>query len=223
MNYNTPPYAQFVADSSQDVRTTFIRKVFTLLFGSILTTVIAGYVASGFIQTIIPLMPIIGIATFVCFLGLLFTKQIPVVNAALFFLFAILQGAIIGPYLTILEARLPGIPAEAAWLTLSVFGALTLYVFASKKDFSFMGGFLMVAVVCLLVAGIVMFFVHAAWLSMVYSVVGVLIFAGFVLYDTSQIMLRLQPGDEMTGAISLYLDFLNLFMFILRLLTNRRD
>ena len=86
-----------------------------------------------------------------------------------------------------------------------------------------MGGFLMVAVVCLLVAGIVMFFVHVAWLSMVYSVVGVLIFAGFVLYDTSQIMLRLQPGDEMTGAISLYLDFLNLFMFILRLLTNRRD
>ena len=95
MNYNTPQYSQFVADSSQDVRATFIRKVYTLLFGSILTTVIAGYVASGFIQTIIPLMPIIGIATFVCFLGLLFTKQIPVVNAALFFLFAILQGAVI--------------------------------------------------------------------------------------------------------------------------------
>lgn len=223
MNYSTPQYSQFVADSSQDVRTAFIRKVYTLLFGSILTTVIAGVVASGFTQTLLPLMPIIGIATFVCMLGLVFTKQIPGVNAALFFLFAVLQGVILGPYLAYLEARLPGVPAEAAWLTVSVFGALTLYVFASKKDFSFMGGFLTVAVIGLIVASIVMFFVHAAWLTTAYCVVGVLIFAGFVLFDTSQIMLRLQPGDEMTGAISLYLDFLNMFMLILRLLSNRRD
>ena len=108
MNYSTPQYSQFVADSSQDVRTAFIRKVYTLLFGSILTTVIAGVVASGFTQTLLPLMPIIGIATFVCMLGLVFTKQIPGVNAALFFLFAVLQGVILGPYLAYLEARLPG-------------------------------------------------------------------------------------------------------------------
>jgi len=68
-------------------------------------------------------------------------------------------------------------------------------------------------------------FFHVAGLYMLYMYAGPLIFAGFVLYDTSQIMNRLAPGDEVNGAISLYLDLINLFLYILEILSsfNRRD
>ena len=125
--------------------------------------------------------------------------------------------------MTIYETRFPGLHLKPDWITVAVFGGLTAYAFTSKKDFSFLGGMLFVGLIALIVAGIVMFFVHAAWLSTVYSVVGVLIFSGFVLYDTSQIMQRMAPEDAVMGAVSLYLDFINLFMFILRLLSSRRD
>ncbi len=81
---------------------------------------------------------------------------------------------------------------------------------------------LFMSLIALLVAGIVMLFVQAAWASMLYSVAGVVIFSGFVLYDTSQIIHRLTPEDAVMGAVTLYLDFVNLFLFILRLFSSRR-
>ena len=223
MNYNLQYGQNFVADLSTEAKSDFIRKVYGTFFVSLLVTVGAGFVASQYIEAIFSAFPILMIATLIIGIAMAFTKRMKGVNVALFAIYSCLQGAVLGPYLTVLSAKYPGLPAEAGWLTVSVFGALTVFVFASKKDFSFIGGFLGIAMIGLIVAGLVMFFVHAAWLSTIYSVVGVLIFAGYILYDTSQIMLRLQPGEEIAGAIDLYLDFIGLFWFILRLLTNRRS
>jgi FtsH-binding integral membrane protein len=97
-----------------------------------------------------------------------------------------------------------------------------MYVMISKKDFSYLGGMLFVGLITLIVAGLVLMFVHSSMLGTLYSVGGVLIFSGYVLYDTSRIMQRLQADEAVSGAVSLYLDFLNLFLFILRLLNGRR-
>jgi len=117
------------------------------------------------------------------------------------------------------------VPAEAAILTIATFGGLSVYVWLTKKDFSYLGGMLFAGIIAMMVAGIVMWFVHSTLLHTIYCVVGIVIFCGYVLYDTSQILNRLGPDEAVAGAVSLYLDFINLFMLILNLLMelNRRD
>ena len=224
MNYGVPyNRGGFVADYSADVRADFIRKVYSLFFLSMLVTVGLGAYAAQYTPVIAGFMLPLAIGGIVCIIALSFARRVPGVNLALLLLYSAIQGAIFGPLLSLFEARYPGIAAEAGWTTIAVFGGLTAYVFASKKDFSFLGGMLFMSLIALVVAGFVMFFVHAAWASMIYSVAGVLIFSGFVLYDTSQIIHRLAPEDAVMGAVTLYLDFVNLFLFILRLFSNRRN
>ena len=224
MNYGVPySGGGFVANQSADVRADFIRKVYSLFFLSLLVTVGVGALAAPYTPVVLGFWPILLIAGFVCIIALSFAQRAAGWNLALLYLYSAIQGAILGPLLTLYEARYPGLPAQAGWLTIAVFGGLTAYVFMSKKDFSFLGGMLFMGLIALIVAGIVSFFFHAAWLATAYSVVGVLIFSGYVLYDTSRIMTRLGPEDAVMGAVSLYLDFINLFLFILRLLSSRRD
>jgi FtsH-binding integral membrane protein len=224
MNYGAAyNRGNFVAGYPADVRADFIRKVYSLFFLSMLVTVGVGAAAAPHAATILGFWPILAIAGFVCIIALSFARRVPGLNMALLYLYSAIQGAILGPLLAMYELRFPGLAAEAGWVTVAVFGSLTAYVFASKKDFSFLGGMLFMALIALVVAGIVGMFIHAAWLSMAYSVAGVLIFSGFVLYDTSQIMNKLAPEDAVIGAATLYLDFINLFMFILQLLSNRRE
>ena len=212
----------FVASYPENVRVEFIRKVYSLFFASLLVTVAVGAIAAPYTQVMLGLMFPLMIAGIVCFIALSFARHVSGVNLVLLMLYSAIQGAVFGPLMVLYEARFPGLPAEAGWTTMAAFGGLTAYVFVSKKDFSFLGGMLFMSLIGLVVAGFVMFFVHAAWASLLYSVAGVLIFSGFVLYDTSQIMNRLSPQDAVMGAVSLYLDFINLFLFILRLLSNRR-
>ena len=224
MNYGANfPSGGFVADQPANVRAEFIRKVYSLFFLSLLVTVGVGTAVAPIAPALMGLWPVLMIAGFVCVIALSFARKTAGLNLVLLFTYSAIQGAIFGPLLMMLDQRYPGVPIQASWLTIAVFGGLTTYVFASKKDFSFLGGMLFMGLIALFVAGIVSFFVHAAWLATAYSVAGVLIFSGYVLYDTSQIMLRLSPDEAVLGAIQLYLDFLNLFMFILRLLTSRRD
>ncbi len=224
MNYGqTYNRGGFVADYSADVRAEFIRKVYSLFFLSMLVTVGVGAFAAPYAPVIAGFMLPLMIAGVVCIVALSFARRVAGVNITLLMLYSAIQGVVFGPLLTLYEARFPGIAAEAGWTTIAVFGGLTAYVFASKKDFSFLGGMLFMSLIALFVAGIVMFFVHAAWASMLYSIAGVLIFSGFVLYDTSQIIHRMAPEDWVMGAVALYLDFVNLFLFILRLFSSRRS
>jgi FtsH-binding integral membrane protein len=223
MNYGMSYSGGVVANQPANVRAEFIRKVYSLFFLSLLVTVGVGALLAPYTAAVLGLWPILAIAGIVCIIALSFAQRVQGLNLALLLLYSAIQGAILGPLLTIYEARFPGIAAEAGWITIAVFGALTGYVFTSKKDFSFLGGILFVGLIAMIVAGIVMMFVHAALASTIYSVFGVLLFSGYVLYDTSRIMLRLSPEDAVIGAVQLYLDFVNLFMFILRLLSSRRN
>ena len=109
---------------------------------------------------------------------------------------------------------------QALLLTAAVFTSLTSYVFATKKDFSWMGGALYMGLCILLVWGLInMFFPMGGGLGhAVFSLMGAGLFSGYILYDTSVIMLHMGPDDYIMASVNLYLDIINLFLYLLELL-----
>ncbi|ARS29325.1 Bax inhibitor-1/YccA family protein [Sphingomonas sp. KC8] len=119
--------------------------------------------------------------------------------------------------------------AQAFFATAAAFAGLSLYGYTTKRDLSAFGTFLIMGVVGLLVASVINMFVQSSGMSLVISFLGVLIFAGLTAYDTQKIksMYFYVAGTEMVGksvimgALSLYLDFVNMFTFLLQLMGNR--
>lgn len=116
-------------------------------------------------------------------------------------------------------------------VTAIAFAGLSLWGYTTKKDISGWGSFLIMGVIGLIVASIVNIFLQSSGMQFAISILGVLIFAGLTAYDTQNIKntyLRLAGSDSeflgktaIMGALQLYLDFLNLFMFLLQFLGNR--
>ncbi|CAN5121608.1 Bax inhibitor-1/YccA family protein [soil metagenome] len=113
--------------------------------------------------------------------------------------------------------------------TAAAFAGLSLFGYTTKKDLSAFGTFLIMGVVGLLVASLVNLFVKSPVFDLAISGIGVLLFAGLTAYDTQKIkgMYQFVRGTDMMGktvvmgALSLYLDFINMFMFLLRFMGNR--
>lgn len=119
--------------------------------------------------------------------------------------------------------------AQAFFAAAAGFAGLSLYGYTTKKDLSGLGSFLIVGLVGIIVASIINIFTQSSTLSLIISVAGVLIFAGLTAYDTQRIKSVYQyvAGTDMVGkavimgALTLYLDFINMFQFILSLIGNR--
>lgn len=110
---------------------------------------------------------------------------------------------------------------EAFAITSVIFIALTIFTIQSKIDFSFLGAGLSVALVGLLIWGFFAMYAFPSFVfSQVYALLGALIFSLYVVYDTWLITKTLSYDEYILGAINLYLDFINLFLFILRLLVG---
>eukprot|EP00903_Cladosiphon_okamuranus_P011031 g10418.t1 len=112
------------------------------------------------------------------------------------------------------------IVVQAAGLTMAVFLGLTLFTFQTKIDFSFLGGALFASLWVLMLWGLVMA-VFGFQQSYLYSLAGAVIFSLYILYDTSLLMNHLGYDEYIVASISLYLDILNLFLYILKLLSSR--
>ncbi|MGV1916510.1 Bax inhibitor-1/YccA family protein [uncultured Agrobacterium sp.] len=120
---------------------------------------------------------------------------------------------------------------QTFFITAASFGALSLYGYTTKKDLSAMGSFLIMGLFGLIIASIVNIFLKSDGLGFAVSAIGVLIFAGLTAYDTQKIKEMYFEGDDVLvagrkaimGALTLYLDFLNLFMFLLQFLGNRNN
>lgn len=113
---------------------------------------------------------------------------------------------------------------QALIITVGVFVGLTLFTFQTKLDFSGLGPFLFAGLMGLITAGFVQIFMpFSKTLDLVFACIGVLIFSGYILYDTQQIMKRLSIEEHILGALSLYLDFLNLFIYVLRIVSRETD
>ena len=119
--------------------------------------------------------------------------------------------------------------ASTFFITAATFGALSLYGYTTKKSLSGMGTFLIMGLFGIIIASIVNMFIGSFGLAFVINVAGVLVFAGLTAYDTQRIKesyYMMATGNALAkgaimGAVSLYLDFVNLFMFLLSFLGNR--
>ncbi|MFP3545186.1 Bax inhibitor-1/YccA family protein [Rhizobium sp. SIMBA_035] len=119
---------------------------------------------------------------------------------------------------------------QTFFITAASFGALSLYGYSTKRDLSAMGSFLVMGLFGLIIASVVNIFLGSSALQFAISVIGVLIFAGLTAYDTQRIKEMYYEADgaevmgrkAIMGALTLYLDFINLFMFLLQFMGNRK-
>jgi FtsH-binding integral membrane protein len=140
--------------------------------------------------------------------------------------------SLIGASLGVIVLRYTGASIGSTFLiTATGFGALSLVGYTTKRDLSPIGSFLIMGLVGIIIASVVNIFLHLAAMAFIINILGVLIFAGLIAYDTQRLkMSYYQLGGDQTamsvatnyGALSLYLDFINLFQFLLALLGNRR-
>lgn len=216
--------ARPVAEEGVESRLTFLKKVYSLFFVSIL------FACGGAYTGMTSMAPVIANNYFLFIIlefGLIFfamaVRQKEGLNLLALFSFTTLSGMVPGPYLAHLAMTQPGVIAQTFIMTVGIFGGLTLYVFTTKKDFNFMGGFLFVGLIGLILGGVVNIFIASSAMHFAMSAIGVLLFSGFILYDTSNIVLRYPSNEYVAGALSLYLDFLNLFLYLLSFLSGGRD
>jgi len=121
--------------------------------------------------------------------------------------------------------------AQVFFVTSATFGAMSLYGYTTKRDLTGLGSFLFMGLIGIIIASLVNMFVQSSMMSWVISVLGVLIFTGLTAYDTQAIKQEyyyvqndgsLAGKSAIMGALRLYLDFINLFLMLLRLMGDRR-
>jgi uncharacterized protein len=145
---------------------------------------------------------------------------------ATFWAYAALVGVSFGSLGLIYTA---GSIAQVFFITAGAFGALSLYGYTTKRDLSGLGSFLFMGLIGLIIASLVNLYFQSGMMSLVLSAVSVLIFTGLTAYDTQQIKEMYYEADDVAtvgrkaimGALRLYLDFINLFLSLLRLFGNR--
>ena len=120
--------------------------------------------------------------------------------------------------------------ARVFFISAASFGALSLYGYTTQRDLSAFGSFLIMGLIGIIIASLVNLFLQSSAMHFIISVVGVLVFAGLTAWDTQKIKEMYDVNDDGTvagrkavmGALTLYLDFINLFLFLLRFLGERR-
>lgn len=201
-------------------RTAFIMKVYGLLTAAMF---VAGIGASmGSFISITMFFPIF-VLSLVTMIAALVLRKVPGLNMALLFGFTFLDGLISGPVINFYVAKGQGhVVTQALFMTFATFGSLTAYVFWSKKDFSYLRGFLFAALWGLIIVGLCGFFFRfSSGFSLLFSYVGLLTFVGFTLYDTSNLIHKFNTDEYVVATLELFLDIVNLFWFILDILSSR--
>lgn len=147
----------------------------------------------------------------------------------LFALYSILNGVMLSSIFLLYSTA---IISKVFFITAGTFGVTALYGYATKKDLSSLGNILFMALIGLVIATVVNVFMKSAMFDLILSYIGVIIFVGLTAWDSQKIkhmMMVQQDADEsaqklaLIGALSLYLDFINLFLYLLRIFGRSND
>ncbi len=145
--------------------------------------------------------------------------------SGLFYLFAAVNGLALAPIFIVYTGSTI---ATTFFVTAGTFAAMSIYGFFTSNDLSRMGSILFMALIGLVIASVVNFFLHSETMMWIITYAGVLIFVGLTAWDTQQIEnMAIQMDSASTGklatigALTLYLDFINLFLYLLRIFGNR--
>ena len=215
--------------------TAFLRKVYGWMFAGLAITAATAYLVLGSpkVGTIVLGNPIVFFGLIAVELGLVFflsarvDKMAPQTAAILFIVYSALNGATLS---AILFSYTQTSIATTFVVTAGMFGALALYGTTTKRSLAGIGQFFFMGLIGLVLASIVGIFWKAPALQFVISVVGVLVFTGLTAWDAQRLkaMAAVTPdnqvaGRAVVGALALYLDFVNLFLFLLRFIGGRRN
>ena len=207
-------------------RATLVRRTYALVFASVLVTVAGAWfgLSQPTIMAAVARHPIISFLLLLAPLMLAMRmKDAFPANIGLVGLFAFAEGVWLSPILFYYGQTQPGLLSQAAILTASTFGVLTLYATVSRRDFSAWGGFFVVGLWVLIGTSLLNLFFRNETASLWLAGAAVFVFGGLLVYDTWRIRNVYGPDDYVPAAVSIYLDLLNLFLAILRLLGGRRD
>ena len=169
----------------------------------------------------------VGTFGLVMLISFMINRLSPAMALGLFMLYAALLGAALS---TIFVQYTGTSITQVFFISAASFGALSLYGYTTQRDLSAFGAFLIMGLFGVVIAMIVNAFLQSGMLALVISVVGVLVFAGLTAWDTQKIKEMYDVNDDGTvsgrkavmGALTLYLDFINLFLMMLRLFGGRR-
>jgi modulator of FtsH protease len=207
-------------------RMSFIRKVYALFFAGVLFAIAGVGVGVSYRPLLVfafehPYVMLFAMLGGV--MGAQAVRHVPGVNLAALFGFTALTGVVISPLIAVYTRLNPASILQAGVLTVGIFGGLTAYVFISKRDFSFMRGMVVTGLIVVVLAGLLnVFVVGSGAFAFAISCAALLLFSGFVLYDTSNIIRRYPVNEYVAGALSLYLDAFNIFLALLRILNAGR-
>ena len=215
--------------------TAFLRKVYGWMFVGLGTTAAVAYGVAGSPSLVQALFAnrLLFFGLFAVELGLVFylsarvQKLAPGTAAGLFLLYSALNGVVLA---SIFLAFTASSIATTFVVTAGMFGALALYGSTTKRSLAGVGQFVFMGLIGVVLASIVGFFWHSDALQFVISVVGVIVFTGLTAWDAQRLkqMAVTTPEGQVgsfavVGALALYLDFINLFLFLLRFFGGRRD
>ncbi|GAA5836276.1 hypothetical protein JCM5353_002661 [Sporobolomyces roseus] len=215
-----------LSQSSQDVRNEFVRKVYSVLFCQILLTTVVGSLmcidsaaAWTFQHPGLVFVPMVG--AIASMIGVYMKATSSPANVILLGMFTLFESVTIG---YILPAYSPDLVLKALVLTTFVFLGLTLFTFQTKYDILSWGPYLFGALLAFVgVSFIGIFFPFGSTTDLVIAGAGCLLFSAWIVFDTHVILKVMHPDQWALACISLYLDFLNLFLQILRVLSDIQD
>ena len=234
MNFYQNNTAAQSAFALQQVLTSTMKKVYSkMTLALIVSGVVAYYAAHSlsylqflFSNSWFNYVLLIGELGLVIGISAGINKLSSVTASALFYLFALVNGLALMP---IFLAYSQAILAKTFFITAGTFAAMSIYGYTTSRDLSKFGNFLFMALIGLIITSVVNIFTKSEGLDWIISIVGVLIFVGITAWDTQKIktMAAMVPASETgrlatIGALSLYLDFVNLFLYLLRIFGNRR-
>lgn len=233
-NYSQPPQYNGGGVTLTQQVSAVMRKVYVrMLVGLLITAFVAlGVASSPAAITFIFTNKIVFWGMWIAMLAMAFiiparlTKMSSATVLALFCVFAALMGASLSSIFYVYEL---GTITYTFFITAGTFGAMSIYGYVTKADLSKFGTYLIMGVFGLIIASIVNIFLHSTQLEWIISIAGVLIFTGLTAWDTQAVKRMAQANlePEMTdklatmGALNLYLDFINLFLYLLRIFGNR--
>ncbi|MFZ2490189.1 MAG: Bax inhibitor-1/YccA family protein [Thermoanaerobaculia bacterium] len=205
---------------------TFIRSVYAWMFGGLLLTAAAALwvVASPAMQQLIFATPLrwvllIGEFGLVFYLSLRITKMSPAAAASAFLVFALLNGLTLSAIFFVYKIA----TIQMAFFSAAgMFGAMSVYGMVTKRDLTSWGSFFFMGLIGIVIASVINIFLKSSALGFAVSLIGVFVFVGLTAYDTQKLKTyatapQLRENLAVYGALALYLDFINLFLMLLRL------
>jgi modulator of FtsH protease len=206
------------------VENTSFHKLLKMFSLSILISFIGTAVGSNFAEWGLSglFLPLIVVQIIMLVSAFFFRKKSRPVGYFFVYFFTFLSGIVIFPAINhYINIGGTGIVTAAFGITTAMFAVLTAYAYFSKRDFSFLGGFLLVGVIALIGLSIVRIFVPSLGVGMLglsIAFLGIMIFSGFILYDISKFKHGLTDEMIPLAVLCLYLDFINLFLYVLQFL-----